>query len=1301
MKALRQRMLPHAPAGIVSVAVLVCVWATSHGWSATPAQEAAEILKASGFSGGFIAHVNCGDGKLTAALGEPANAVVHGLDQDAGKLAAARGHIGAMGGYGRVSVAPWTAPELPYVDNLVNLLVVDGTGGVSMTELMRVVAPGGTLCTKQDGRWATTRKPRPGAIDEWTHYLHDAGNNAVAHDTVVGPPRHLQWVTSPRWSRHHDRMASMSALVSAAGRVFFIMDEGSRACMPLLPKWKLIARDAFNGTLLWKRDIARWHFHLWPLKSGPAQLPRRLVAVGERVFATLGLHDPVSVLDAATGETVLTLEETAGAEELICSGSDLFVMVNPQPDQAPFVPDRSGVWNDTRRVEKEYTWDRQPKRRILAIRAGDGRVLWAYDGKVAPLTLAADAARVYFYDGESVAALSRADGRELWRSEPIGRRRTFSVAFAPALVVHSDVVLFGGLDNNMSAVAAATGKVLWTGKQHPAGHHSPRDILVVDGLAWTGAVASGKTTGAWTGYDLLTGAVKREFLPDVKTYWFHHRCHRSKATDRYLLPSRTGIEFVDHRKGTWQIHHWVRGGCIYGIMPCNGLVYAPPHSCACYLEAKLSGFNALAAGRERATPPASPDAARLVRGPAAASAAAQRQTRDTAVAQWPTYRHDSARSGASPATVPAKLATGWTTELDGRLSAPVIADGRVLVAAVDRHALVALDMNTGKTLWQFSAGGRIDSPPTLFRGTAIFGSADGWVYCLRASDGQLVWRFRAAPEERRLMAFSQPESVWPVHGSVLVQNGVVHGVAGRSMFLDGGMRLLRLDAATGEKLSETVLDDRDPVSGEDLQSNVQVLNMPVALPDVLSSDGRYLYMRSQRFDLTGKREAATPRPTDPTQLSKLQAGEDRHLFCPAGFLDGAWFHRSYWLYGRRYSSGCNWWHRAGHVTPAGRLLSFTDSTVYGYGRKPEYYQWTVPLDYHLFACERDPAFGGGEIGVAKSASLNPAGTPLTVMAWVQPKEGTGVVLARGGASHGYGLMLQEGKPRVMARLKNKLHAVEGGAVSLGQWVHLAGVLTQDKQLQLFVDGKLQGSAQIPDFIAADPSEALQVGTDAGSPLGEYERGDAPAYSGQIDDVRIYHSALGEQQIVAVMTQTPEPATTKSLVLHFSFDDGNARDISGNENHGTGLVKTVPGKRGQAASFVPEPRDRRGRPASGSKQTFSYAWTDACPIHVRAMALTRSVLFVAGPPDVLDEEAAYRDPHDAGVKAQLTEQDAAFAGARGGLLLAVSAEDGKELARYPLDSPPRWDSMAAIPGRLFMTTLDGKVRCWRDASADWQ
>jgi hypothetical protein len=150
-----------------------------------------------------------------------------------------------------------------------------------------------------------------------------------------------------------------------------------------------------------------------------------------------------------------------------------------------------------------------------------------------------------------------------------------------------------------------------------SGYQSPEDLLVAGGLVWVAPTTSSGDSGVYTGRDLHTGEVKSEFGPNVKTYWFHHRCYIAKATDRFLLPSRTGIEFVDHKKEDWDINHWVRGGCLYGIMPCNGLIYTPPHNCNCYPEAKLYGLNALApASASRKAPLNVTDKNRLVRGPA-------------------------------------------------------------------------------------------------------------------------------------------------------------------------------------------------------------------------------------------------------------------------------------------------------------------------------------------------------------------------------------------------------------------------------------------------------------------------------------------------------------------------------------------------------------------------------------------------------------------------------------------------------------------------------------------------------------
>ncbi len=113
----------------------------------------------------------------------------------------------------------------------------------------------------------------------------------------------------------------------------------------------------------------------------------------------------------------------------------------------------------------------------------------------------------------------------------------------------------------------------------------------------------------------------------------------------------------------------------------------------------------------------------------------------------------------------------------GRLTAPSIAGGLVYVAQVDEHTLYALDANDGQQRWKFTAGARIDSPPTIHRGRVLFGATDGWVYCLDSQDGQLAWRYRAAPLDRRTMAFEQLESLWPVHGSVLVRDDIAYCVA--------------------------------------------------------------------------------------------------------------------------------------------------------------------------------------------------------------------------------------------------------------------------------------------------------------------------------------------------------------------------------------------------------------------------------------------------------------------------------------------------------------------------------------------
>ncbi|MDY0170999.1 MAG: PQQ-binding-like beta-propeller repeat protein, partial [Thermoguttaceae bacterium] len=474
---------------------------------------------------------------------------------------------------------------------------------------------------------------------------------------------------------------------------------------------------------------------------------------------------------------------------------------------------------------------------------------------------------------------------------------------------------------------------------------------------WSGYLVQAKEPGITVARDVRTGEVARRRPADQEFFrvgMSHHRCYRNKATSRFLVLGRSGVELVDVDSGEATADHWVRGACQYGVMPANGLLYAPSHSCACFIEAKLNGFNALAPRRAPVgNEVAEPAEARLQRGPAYDEPIDAKPPRP---ADWPTYRHNAARSGATAVAVPAKLAPRWKTELGGRLSSVVVTEGKLWVAQIDAHTLHALDADTGERAWTYTAGGRIDSPPTIWQGRVLFGAADGWVYCLRADDGRLVWRFRAAPEDRRVVAYDQLESVWPLHGNVLVKDGVAFAAAGRSSFIDGGIRLVRLDACTGRLLSETQLHQRDPETGHAPQDIVHGFDMPGFLPDVLSSDGSSVFMRQARFNLAGEAmDERTP-----------------HLFSQAGFLDDSWWHRTYWIYGVKMFAGWGGWPRAGEQVPAGRLLVHDGETIYGFGRTvyarhgshaglPQTFldevwppQERRPTHYQLFATPLDP-----------------------------------------------------------------------------------------------------------------------------------------------------------------------------------------------------------------------------------------------------------------------------------------------------------------------------------------------------------
>jgi outer membrane protein assembly factor BamB len=1301
---------------------------------ATPAQEAEQALQTAGATGGLVLQLGLDDPAFTTALRKNASYQVQALDTRADKVASVRAALVEAGQNGPIATEVYDGKLLPYIDNFINLVVARDLQGTPMAEVLRVLIPGGTAVVWKDGTWTKTVKPLNAGVDDWTHYYYNARGNAVSKDQEVGPPERLQWVGSPRWSRHHDRMSSVSAQVSAKGRLFYIMDEGSRISILLPPKWMLVARDGFNGTVLWKRPIQNWSNHMWPLKTGPTQLTRRLVAEGDRVYVANELEGPLQCLDAATGEVVQSYPETKGTEEILLERGTLYLLVN------------TGSWSlneyapkqqqDQGRVASEYEWDHSP-RQLMAVDAGSGKTLWKQNVTCAPITLGTDGKRVVFFNGEGISCLDAATGAAQWTSKPQGVRKKMAFHFGPRVLLHGDMVLYAGGDGIQRGLELKTGEQKWEGSHEKSGYQSPEDLIVAGGLVWNAGTTNGGQSGEFTGRNPLTGEVVKSFAPDVPkgTYWFHHRCYIAKATEKFIIPSRTGIEYVDLDKQHWDLNHWVRGACLYGVMPANGLTYAGPHNCACYPEAKLDGMNALASGSRSPHPTPKPDAERLQKGPAFSQPLTES---DADATDWPTYRHDAARSGFSDQPLSDSLAPAWETALSGPLSAPVIADGKVFIAQVDAHTLHALDHASGRKLWHYTAGARIDSPPTFWKGRVFFGGKDGWIYCLRAADGALVWRFQAAPNDRRHAAWEQVESVWPVHGSVLVENETVNAVAGRSVFLDGGLRFVRLDARTGKKLAEMVYDDKDPETGEDFQNRHKSLQMPVGLNDILSSDGSHLYLRSQKITASGERIEIGPVSGSFTAQAGAQQGEGRHLFAPMGFLDDSWFHRSYWVYGKNFAGGHGGYFQAGRFTPEGRILVHDKDNVYGFARESKYYRWTTTMEHQLFAASKDaPTVDPQALAEAKPGPKGPAKnapgnrpqqsphvlfpsetllvgkTPLTVEMWILPDGPQGTLAQQGGGRMGYQLALESGRPGFSVRTAASVATAEAQRPLDPGWHHVAGVLTE-KSVRLFIDGELAAEVASPGLIPEQPRLPLQLGSAHDSFVAPFGKG-AP-YTGLLDQFALFKRALSEKEILAhaQSADLKEVASQKDsgTLLVSSFDNGNARDDSGNKAHGvlngveTGKGKvaaalwfrkggpTGSGKSPLAASL---PDANAAAPAKGApKNSFvQHKWSHPVPIFLRAMAMGGKKVFISGPPDMVDEEYAFEKmaKKDPSVLEELREQDEALDGKRGASLWGVSTENGTMGSEIKLPSPPVWDGMAVARGRLYVATVDGKVICF--------
>ena len=127
--------------------------------------------------------------------------------------------------------------------------------------------------------------------------------------------------------------------------------------------------------------------------------------------------------------------------------------------------------------------------------------------------------------------------------------------------------------------------------------------------------------------------------------------------------------------------------------------------------------------------------------------------------------------------------------------------------------------------WKAYTGGAVKQSPTVWQDRLFVGSGDGWVYCFEAKTGRLLWRFNAAPENRKIPVYKSLMSTWPVATGILVEDGIAYFGAGIVNY--DGTYVYALDAKSGEIIWQNNTSghlDREARTGASVHGHLLILN---------------------------------------------------------------------------------------------------------------------------------------------------------------------------------------------------------------------------------------------------------------------------------------------------------------------------------------------------------------------------------------------------------------------------------------------------------------------------------------------
>lgn len=753
--------------------------------------EAKEILAATKINGGICLIVGANNLELAKGLAESSELYVQIIESDAKLAEKLAFEIATSPLRFKLSIRNATFQTDHYSSNLINLIIIkteSDTKKINFEELNRVLTP--------KGFFLTTTKVNP--LPKDGSLLENEAIKKLAYQTVFQKgERKFEWAPADSLKWRADPRAHISigflGLAHGSGKFFYRELVEAKDAFPKSAAI-LFARDAYNGRVLWEIEEPIDSFNLW--RPNAFMPENHTMAVdNDNQFFYISPDKKLICLDAETGKQKSVLVETnAQASVLNIHDNQYLIYANT-------------VFS-TKTHKKIFSFNGKHfahQDKLFTLKGSDLTIYLLADGKIvleknldwldakiiAKLNIQYLCDSIILTQGDrwvrpfSIFSINPTTGEKNWTldlegffalpvkpAEPKGK---FFAGVPNYTEYNGKIIVFTTVldsfyrdhqEGYFTRIDSKTGKIEeqdygYQGKLFGSNCNNGTKIL-------------GNYTYYWHNvwYNIKTG---------VRTYPYivHPGCFLATTTHNgyaYNIPSR-------------------KGGAIQGITAIG------PSD---FIFDQKTGGELLVSNNKKPT--------------------IQDPTKET---DWPMYRHDETRGNSVANTsIESNLKPAWVNiigkesqsygkMMDRRtgLTAANIAYNMAFVADIDSNCVVATDMASGKTVWQKAMNSRVDFAPSIYKGMCFVAGKDGWVYCLDAKTGDLLYQLLSAPQERYIGGQEKMESMWPTQTDVFIKNDIGYISNGFAANVHGGSRHIAFEASTGKKIWAQCVTEPDTLAG--------------------------------------------------------------------------------------------------------------------------------------------------------------------------------------------------------------------------------------------------------------------------------------------------------------------------------------------------------------------------------------------------------------------------------------------------------------------------------------------------------